>query len=37
VDVFLSCRDYSKKFNGRLQTFRVNFVRTHDVRPINSI
>jgi hypothetical protein len=29
---FKSCRDYSTKFNGRLRTFRMNFVRTHHVR-----
>jgi hypothetical protein len=31
-----SCRDYSTKFNGRLRTVRVNFVRTHDVRRIKA-
>jgi hypothetical protein len=28
---FKCCRDYSTKFNGRLRTFRKNFVRTHHV------
>jgi hypothetical protein len=37
VDVFFkSCRYYSTKFNGRLRTVRVNFVRTHHVRRIKS-
>jgi hypothetical protein len=32
-----SCRDYSTKFNGRLRTVRVNFVRTqHHVRRIKA-
>jgi hypothetical protein len=29
---FKFCRDYSTKFNGRLPTFQMNFVRTHHVR-----
>jgi hypothetical protein len=31
-----SCRDYSTKFNCRLRTVRVNFVRTHHVRRIKA-
>jgi hypothetical protein len=31
-----SCRDYSTKFNSRLRTVRVNFVRTHHVRRIKA-
>jgi hypothetical protein len=37
VDAFFkSCRDYSTKFNGRVRTVRVNFVRTHHVRRIKA-
>jgi hypothetical protein len=31
-----SCRNYSTKFNGRLRTVRVNFIRTHHVRRIKA-